>query len=203
MPKRTIIQKHRKSFTRFFVVALVVLLLFSKSYGESKYLVSDILFFSGAVLIGIATVGRLWCSLYISGYKERVLVTQGPYSMCRHPLYFFNLLGGLGVGLASETATIPLVIVLAFFLYYRRVIKAEEKNLLKVHGESFENYVGKTPRFWPSFALLDEPEEYEVNPRIFRKRVFDALGFVWILGLFELIEALHECGLVPIMLNLY
>src|SRR5262245_36841884 len=34
---------------------------------------------------------RFWATLYIGGRKERELVTDGPYSLCRHPLYLGSL----------------------------------------------------------------------------------------------------------------
>ena len=36
--------------------------------------------------------------LYVGGRKNAELVTTGPYSMMRNPLYFFSLLGVAGVG---------------------------------------------------------------------------------------------------------
>lgn len=33
--------------------------------------------------------------------------------------------------------------------------------------------------------------------------MFDALWFVWLLGILELVEALHEAGVLPIVLRLY
>lgn len=43
----------------------------------------------GLILVSVAACGRLWCMLYIAGYKTQKLVTAGPYSLCRNPLYLF------------------------------------------------------------------------------------------------------------------
>lgn len=58
---------------------------------------STILFLLGLLLVGVATVGRLWCSLYISGHENSELITTGPYSLSRNPLYFFSLPGFAGI----------------------------------------------------------------------------------------------------------
>jgi protein-S-isoprenylcysteine O-methyltransferase Ste14 len=203
MSKRSFVEKKRKLFSRLFAVALAVLILISRSGWEPYGLISDYMFLIGLALAGIATVGRLWCSLYICGYKTNKLISVGPYSLCRNPLYFFSFIGGIGVGLASETLTVTFIIFVAFVLYYPFMIKAEERKLREIHNHDFEKYLERTPRFWPSFALLNEPEEYSVKPKLFRKRVFDALWFVWLIGIMEIIEALHEWGVIPILFKLY
>jgi protein-S-isoprenylcysteine O-methyltransferase Ste14 len=182
---------------------LSLIILFTGSKWEETLIVSDILFVIGVVLVGIATVGRLWCSVYISGYKVKNLITTGPYSMCRNPLYFFSLLGSVGIGLATETFTIPAIISISFALYYPHVIKKEENRLATAHKEKFENYYKRIPKFIPSFSSYIEPEEYVIKPRILRKRFFDSLWFVWILGFLEIIEALHEHSIIPAFFNLY
>ena len=195
--------KRRIIMTWFFSIGLVIVILFSSSYWENIYLLSDMFFLMGAVLVGVATVGRLWCSVYIAGYKTNTLITTGPYSMCRNPLYFFSLLGSVGVGLGTETLIIPAIISIGFVLYYPYVIKGEEKTLLRVHKNTFEEYRNTTPKFFPSFSLLNEPEQYTIKPKIFRRSIFDALWFVWIMGILEIVEALHEYAVIPIFLRLY
>jgi protein-S-isoprenylcysteine O-methyltransferase Ste14 len=95
-----------------------------------------LLFLSGIVLVGVATVGRLWCSLYISGYKCAELISTGPYSMSRHPLCFFSFIGFVGVGLATETVTLALVMVCFFLLCYPVVIAQEESELSLRFGDT-------------------------------------------------------------------
>jgi hypothetical protein len=41
-----------------------------------------------------------------------------------------------------------------------------------------------------------------VNPRLFRRAMGDALWFIWLVGIVELVEALHEYQLVTPLLRL-
>jgi protein-S-isoprenylcysteine O-methyltransferase Ste14 len=203
MAKRSFIEKKRRILTLLFAMVLGVLILFSQSRLEEVYFVSEFFYFAGIILVGVATVGRLWCSLYIGGHKTKELITVGPYSVCRNPLYFFSFLGGIGIGFASETLTVTLLIFSAYLFYYPFVIRAEEKKLRRIHGIDFDRYMSKTPRFFPSPAGFYEPEEYTVRPRLFRRRIFDALWFVWIAGILELVEALHEYNMIPFFFRLW
>ena len=197
-------QQVRLYITRVFVGALVVLLLVSGSKWETESpMVSAVLFLAGCFLAGIASLGRLWCSLYIAGYKTKNLVTAGPYSISRNPLYFFSMIGGVGVGLATETMTVAAVILLAFALYYPFVIRFEENKLKALHGEEYKAYFQTVPQFWPKWSLLTEPVEYVVTPKTFRKHIFSALWFIWMIGILELIEELRELDILPTFLSIY
>jgi len=189
--------------TWIFAFVLIIIILFSESHWEKISIFSDIFFLVGAILVGISTIGRLWCSMYISGYKTNTLITIGPYSMCRNPLYLFSLLGAVGVGLATESLILPFIILICFLIYYPFVIREEEKRLSQIHGKEFQNYCRKTPRFFPSFSLLNEPEQYIVVPKVFKKSLFDALWFIWLFGIIEIVEALHEWRIIPIFFRLY
>jgi protein-S-isoprenylcysteine O-methyltransferase Ste14 len=197
-------QQLRVYLTRILFGLLVVLLLVAEGRLETESpVLCSVLFLGGCVLAGIASLGRLWCSLYIAGYKTKSLVITGPYSICRNPLYFFSMLGGIGVGLAAETVTIPVIIAVAFMLYYPYVIRFEEEKLRAVHGEEYETYCKKTPRFWPQWSLLTEPEEYVVNPKLFKRHMFSALWFIWFVGILEFIEALRETGVLKTYFSIY
>ncbi len=198
------IEKLRILISRIFALALVAVILVSTSALEERApFFCTGLFFTGIVLVAVASVGRLWCSLYIAGYKTNTLITQGPYSTCRNPLYFFSLIGAVGVGLATETVLIPAVIMLAFSAYYPLVIKSEEAGLLKKHGPVFSTYCHNVPRFFPRIAQLTEPEEYIVKPKVYKHHMFDALWFVWIVGFLEIIEELHELHILPTLFKIY
>jgi protein-S-isoprenylcysteine O-methyltransferase Ste14 len=204
MSKHSQYQQGRLILTKVFFAVIIALLVLSGSKLETEHeMICAVLFLMGCFLVGIASLGRLWCSLYIAGHKTKDLVTEGPYSICRNPLYFFSMLGGIGVGLASETLTIPAIILIAFALYYPYVIRFEENKLKEVHGQDYETYFQRVPRFWPKWSLLAEPQEYSVNPKTFRKHIFSALWFVWIVGVLEMLEAFREMNMFPTFFSVY
>jgi hypothetical protein len=131
------------------------------------------------------------------------LVTEGPYSLTRNPLYFISLVGSAGVGLCTETFLLPTILIIGFALYYPDVIHKEEKILLELHHETYREYIVSTPRFFPNLKNLREPDVYLVNPKIFRHHLADALMFVWVVGLLEVIEQMHELDWLPVFFSIY
>ncbi|THB76258.1 MAG: isoprenylcysteine carboxylmethyltransferase family protein [Desulfobacteraceae bacterium] len=198
------IEEFRTHITKGFAILVVLLMCIGESHWDDALpSLTTMMIFSGILLVGVASAGRLWCSLYIAGYKTNRLVTQGPYSMCRNPLYFFSFIGAVGVGLSSETFIIPLLILVAFGLYYPFVIRKEEKRLLHLHREEFKRYLSRVPRFFPKLSLLEEPLHYQVKPVRFKKQMFDVLWFVWVLGVIEIIEECHRQDIFPAIITIY
>jgi protein-S-isoprenylcysteine O-methyltransferase Ste14 len=157
----------------------------------------------GLVIVSIATSGRIWCSFYLSGHKDSKLTTEGPFSLCRNPLYFFSSLGVIGIGLCTETLTIPVTFALIFAIYYPGIIAREEQRLLHIFGEAYQRYLQDVPRFFPSFRHFREPQTWNASPVLFRKHVINDTIFIWLAAVLELIEALREAGTVPHLLNLW
>lgn len=157
----------------------------------------------GLIIVAIASSGRIWCSFYLSGRKDSELTTQGPYSLCRNPLYFCSALGVTGLGLCTETLTVPAAFILIFACYYPSIIRREEQRLLQIFGEDYQRYLGHVPRFFPSFRNFKEPSSWTASPVLFRKHVINDTIFIWLAALLELIEALREAGALPILLQLW
>jgi protein-S-isoprenylcysteine O-methyltransferase Ste14 len=202
--KKTKFERARILSTRIAVAIGFIVICFSTSHWDrTHHSVSVLLFLAGLVLVAIASLGRMWCSLYIAGYKDRKLVTDGPYSLCRNPLYFFSMLGALGIALATETFTFPLVVIVLFALYYPQIIKREETRLRQMFGTKFDEYTQRTPAFFPRTKSFSEPESYDVQPSVYRKHIFSALWFIWIVGILELHEGLIEAGLVTPLWSFY
>lgn len=195
---RTRYEKLRIPVSRLASAVAVIFLLFSTNHWESGGEgVATGLFTLGMFLVAIGSLGRMWCSLYIAGYKDRVLITQGPYSMTRNPLYFFSVFGALGVGFCTETFTFPALLLGVMILYYPLVVRKEERRLRERFGGDFDDYARRVPAFFPNVALFAEPDTYTVKPVVYRRHMFSALWFVWIVGLLELAEGLKELGWMP------
>ncbi len=197
-------EKYRIILSR--IAATIVLFFFitTQSYWETKNdKITFLLFLMGAILVAVASLGRMWCSLYIAGYKDDKLITQGPYSICRNPLYLFSLIGVVGVGFATETLTFPIVFIILFAFYYGFVIKSEEERLKKLFGFEFEEYKKKVPAFFPRFSSFAEPENYNVKPIVYRRHIFSALWFIWLLGILEVIEGMKEIGFLKSLWSIY
>jgi hypothetical protein len=145
------------------------------------------MFLVGIVLAAVGMVGRIWCLTYSSGYKSSELVTQGPYSVSRNPLYFFSFIGLIGIGLATETVTLTLFLIAFFALVYPAVIAGEEEFLQGRFGEPYAEYCRRTPRFFPDRSLFVEPDSYTVQPRTLRRSLG---GVIWFIGLPVVIQIL-------------
>lgn len=190
--------------TRIFAAVLIVLILVSSSVlNEKAPLISEILSFIGMVMVGICVLGRLWCSLFIAGKKTDHLIDQGPYSLCRNPLYFFSFLGAMGIGFATGTFTIPALVLLAFSAYYSVVMKSEEVKLMEIHGSAFVRYKNTVPLFFPDPTRFSEPELYLVKTKIFRRHLLEVIWFIVLLGFLEFLKALHRADILPTLFALY
>ena len=83
------------------------------------------------------------------GQVAESLNTTGMYSIVRHPLYVGNFLMGLGLAMFCLDLEMVAMFVLAFWLYYERIMLAEEGFLREKFGEEFMGWASKTPAFVP------------------------------------------------------
>lgn len=150
----------------------------------------------GLALIVVAVVGRAWCSLYIGGRKAAELVTAGPYSVSRNPLYLFSFIGAFGVGAQSGSLTLGLLFLLGAMAIFLPLIRREEAFLRDTMPE-FTAYRRRTPRLMPRFDLWKSPEEIAVRPVFFLRTLLDGLPFILAWPLFEAIAALQGVGVLP------
>jgi protein-S-isoprenylcysteine O-methyltransferase Ste14 len=177
--------------------------VFSASRWHRMGIVGSLFFLLGSVLAGLASLGRLWCSLYIAGYKNEELIEDGPYSLCRNPMYFCNLLGFLGIGLGSESLITTGFLMLAYAIHYPFRIRSEEEKLRRKFEAFYDAYRRTTPALFPRLSSWQEPETYVVKPKKFRMHILYDLWFIWFLGILHLVESLHDLGILPTLLRVY
>jgi protein-S-isoprenylcysteine O-methyltransferase Ste14 len=197
------LRQNRIKVTRFFVAVFFLIFLFSQHKIEEKGFLDYFMELTSIVLIFLGTYGRLWCTLFISGYKTNKLITVGPYSICRNPLYFFSFIGTLGIALQTEMITFVVIAIFGFAFLYSIIIKGEEKKLLEIHGKEFEEYCKRVPRFFPKFSLYTEPETYQFNTLRYRRAFMEGMWFVIIYPVLEIIEQLHNHGILPAFFKIW
>ena len=86
------------------------------------------------------------------------LNTTGLYSAVRNPLYLGNYFMSLGIVLFLHLWWLVVIYTLIFWLYYERIIFAEEEFLRSKFGQSYLDWANTTPVFIPSFAQYKSPE---------------------------------------------
>jgi protein-S-isoprenylcysteine O-methyltransferase Ste14 len=175
----------------------------STYWADSHPVVEKSLYLVGIAAVGFGAAGRAWATSYISGQKLRRLVTKGPYSMCRNPLYFFSMVLGMGLGFCTETVSAPLIVGVVLSLLYYFQIQQEERLLLQRFGFEYESYRGAVPCFIPSYRNYIEAEQIRISPRLLKKGLFGTAFLLILIGAFELLKALHTSGLLPVFFHLY
>jgi protein-S-isoprenylcysteine O-methyltransferase Ste14 len=123
----------------------------------------------GAVLVLLGEGLRVWANGYVGHRKVNAtmrsqndpkighLITAGPYSFFRNPLYIGTLLIGIGFCAAVRNPVLSALAVVLFLMVYRRKVRAEELVILQEWGEEFERYRAAIPRWFPSFRPYAHP----------------------------------------------
>lgn len=116
------------------------------------------------VCFGISVVGMIIRALTIGftprgtsgrntkeGQIAEVLNTKGIYSIVRHPLYLGNFFMWLGLILYAGTLWFVIFCVAFFWIYYERIMFAEEQFIRKKFGDAYLEWSSRTPAFFPNF----------------------------------------------------
>ncbi|MEQ8169491.1 MAG: isoprenylcysteine carboxylmethyltransferase family protein [Candidatus Eremiobacterota bacterium] len=171
-----------------------IILVFGKP-SVISFLAGSLLIFAGELLRvwGVGYAGKTTRSDHV---EAPFLVTAGPYSYVRNPLYAGNFLIGLGFSIMAAggvTYQVGLFIVLFFifsaFIVYGTIIPLEEAFLNEKFGEDFVNYKNYVPRIFPW------KKPYETRKGIFswepvktgEIHTFIYLGLAYVIFLFKLI----------------
>jgi protein-S-isoprenylcysteine O-methyltransferase Ste14 len=118
------------------------------------------------------------------------LNTTGAYSMLRHPLYLGNFLMYLGIAVYIQSVWFVLVFCLVFWVYYERIMFAEEHFLRRKFGDDYLNWSKTTPAFWPRFRNWTKPMLPLSLKKILRREYTGFFLTIFIFYLFEVAGSL-------------
>lgn len=99
------------------------------------------------------------------------LNTKGIYSVVRHPLYLANYLLWAGVLIFSMNLWAFLIVSLVYWIYYERIMFAEEAFLRNKFGQEFEEWAANVPAFLPNWDLY-EKGDLEFSFKTFVRREY-------------------------------
>jgi protein-S-isoprenylcysteine O-methyltransferase Ste14 len=83
---------------------------------------------------------------------------SGIYSVVRHPLYIGNYLMWIGIVIFTFNIYFFFIVSLLFWLYYERIMFAEERFLEKKFGDVYLEWSKTVPAFIPSFKNFKKNE---------------------------------------------
>ncbi len=96
---------------------------------------------------GSGRMGTLW-SAYLELRTHHRLVTSGPYSRIRHPMYVAFLAWATSLGLViANWVLIVFAVCLAVIVVAR--VPREEQMMLERFGDEYREYMKRTGRFLP------------------------------------------------------
>lgn len=162
----------------------------------------------GIFLLFIGILGRLYATLYIGGMKNsgsdgNSFISDGIYSVCRNPLYFFSFVGLLGILFLKGQLILVILGAVLFLLIYRFTILGEEKFLSDKFGDSYKEFLKNTPRFFPDFSRFKYSERLEIRPFFLHKEVKRAFVWLFVALFIYVISILQNLGFLPILITIY
>lgn len=172
------------------------------SNGANESIVAEILEKLG-ILTGITgLIVRIWTVGFTpkntsgrntkEGQVANTLNTTGLYSLIRNPLYLGNYLMWVGIAMITGNIWFVLLFTLGFWIYYERIIYAEEFFLRKKFGYRYLDWASKTPVFLPKHLNYVKPEIKFSWKKVAKKEKNGLFALFLLFCLFGLIGDLAE-----------
>ncbi len=183
----------RRSWLPVFVIVAGIIMMYLGNRQAILFDMRDELIFLGVSLFGqiirVLTVG--YTPKNTSGRNTSYgqiadeLNVTGIYSILRHPLYLGNFFMWLGPALFLRSVGFTIVFILLYWLYYERIMFAEEQYLRRKFGEVYDKWSEKVCSFIPySFRYI--PSNLPFSVRNVLKREYNS--FINIFVIFTLLD---------------
>ena len=143
--------------------------------------------------IRVITIGHTAANTSGRNTKEGQIAdelnTTGIYSIVRHPLYLGNFFMWLGVSMLTENFWFVIAFIFFYFIYYERIMYAEESFLIEKFGSTYLVWAERTPAFIPSIKHYKPPIVSFNLRKVLRK---EKNGFAAIFILFWVFDIIGE-----------
>jgi protein-S-isoprenylcysteine O-methyltransferase Ste14 len=126
------------------------------------------------------------------GQKAEFLNSTGLYSVVRHPLYLGNFFMWLGPAMLTAEPWFIAFFVLLFFLYYERIMCAEERFLEGKFGAEYLEWASGRPAFIPRLkGYIPSPNPFNWR-KVLRQERSGLLATFFIFWLFDILGDIQE-----------
>ena len=180
-----------------FAAGLPVILFSRPGWPEAVFETMEVI---GLALVIAAVLGRFWAILYIGGHKNQTVMQDGPYSICRHPLYLFSTLGVVGLGFMLGSLVIAIALGGLTFVILSTTARKEEAFLRGTKGNDYDLYAERVPMILPRLSLFRTGQTITVSVPHLRQNLMDALVFLMFIPLAEFLEHMKEAQAIPAFL---
>jgi len=188
-------QAVRVNILRVAFLLCLPLILFTRSAWQEGIAFETVEILGRAFVI-TAVLGRFWSILYIGGRKNNTVMQDGPYSICRHPLYLFSTIGALGFGLMLGSFVLMVVLGGLTYVILAITAKKEEAFLRGTFGSDYESYSRRVPMILPKPSLFATAPTLTISVSHLRQNLMDALVFLFMIPFAELMEILKDSGVL-------
>lgn len=191
------IGRNRINLLRLSFILAIPALVFSKPIWNESSWTSEIVNTLGLFLIIAAVLGRFWAIIYIGGRKSTLVFQDGPYSICRHPLYLFSTIGAVGFGLMLGSIVLTVLLGGITFIILNATAEKEEHFLRTTFGSSYDEYAVRVPRIIPKTSLFKTEKTSTFSIAELRNNMFDAFVFLGFIPVATALEKLKVHDIYP------
>lgn len=126
---------------------------------------------------------------------------SGIYSVVRHPLYVGNFLMWLAVAMLTANLWFIVSFTFLYWIYYERIMFAEEAFLRKKFGDKYLTWAVKVPAFIPKLSLPTKPKYPLSLKKILKKEKNGVAALFGLFWLFDVVKNYLETGELVILKN--
>jgi len=113
------------------------------------------------------------------------LNTSGIYSIVRHPLYLGNFFMWLAPILLLSDLWFTMFFCAFYWIYYERIMYAEEQFLRKKFGQTYIDWSNETPAFFPKFSRYKKADLTFSLRNVLKREYNGFFNLVFVMTLFR------------------
>jgi protein-S-isoprenylcysteine O-methyltransferase Ste14 len=126
------------------------------------------------------------------GQVADMLNTKGLYSITRNPLYAGNYFMWLGIAMLTGNLWFIGFFSLIFWIYYERIVFAEEEFLREKFGDQYLHWTATTPIFLPLKLKWQKPDAPFLWKKVLKQEKNGFLALFVVFFLFDVLAARLE-----------